>query len=1621
MNYFVCYIGGYLMLIAAHNLTAMNAKRQYGLINNNRAKTAEKLSTGYDINRAADDAAGLAISEKMRRLIRGLDQGTRNAEDGVSWTQIGDGALNEVHDILHRMTELSIQSLNETNSEEDRAYLQSEFEHLQTELDRISKTTEFNELNIFEEHKPTYYQCEGDVQWPYNQIHTITDGRNDLTIKYRKDDKGAQETLKITVPAGDYTTQELVDKIDSALEDAGGLADGIMFQMTGDGYCNVNFEGGEVIDAVSGSLSYLLYDMNEGGEFGALIGTTSIVDGYPLQITSQNNALEFTIQDIAGNEEQKQIQLPTGWYSRQELIDILNDKLKDTDIKATEYGSGIKLGGENSIVTKFKGNMFKIDNDGKNYSSMFYDNVSYGSVVLESAYFQGGYVLTNSSKDKEYNVFRIDSTNNQLSIQANDMTVPVTITIPEGEYSITQMASELNSLFTNTPGLEKLSATYNLSNGYYGLKITSQVEGLDSKIDIDAGSSAYNELFVDRGYTSYRNYSQYQANVKNETNSNTIASFTGSKNLSGLSQTVPLKITAGVNDTFTLKIDSNSYDITLSSGDYTSTQAVVDEINAQIVNAGIGDVEAVISGNGIKIQGTNVSTAKSISAQATGSNAGFETVLQGYTISYITQNATGTGAVTLNGEFDGTVDSSDNPLKITVNGKDYNVQLPVGDNVSQNDIIAAIQQTIPGYTETKLNRFDPVHGTGNTSHKSINKSVTGSTTPNPWNLSKDGDTIQNEGTSIPEKDIPAKIETPITLPSTIKITDSTNTISLTLNGTTKDVVVPSKTYNSQNEFVNALQKAIDDTFGNGYGGAIATVENGKLVLTARTDANHKGIDTSMACGTAGSSLLAELSTKRGPAKLTTDLQLSNDITIDDTNNTFSFTLKENGVSTVKTITLDSGTYNRSSIAKQIDDKLRANGIGVSASVNSSGYLVLQTTAVGVENGITYKTANGGTSAEVLFGNLETTTPAKKHIPIKPQQSIVLNDTTNNNLTVTVNGVQHTVELDKGTYNIDSLITEMNDKLSGTGLKSYKTSDGYLGFQTVAEGNQQSFMVEYDENSVMKAIYGETVTVHPPVTATFTGNKLSLSSPGANLSVSSNGGAGLQKPLEQKNYLSNTEVPGYISNTHGTIDGGEFPSTTINIDEFSDELSFTFLDEGVQRNISIDVPDGDYTYEQMKNTLQSIFDDPSVVGPGKLTVSVDGDGIKIETVGIGVNNRLTNPSGDFFEKILTYSKEYTSSQASQIKDIDGKQNVAKAFVVGRQEVTGGVKIRAGITDELSLDLTINGTVHTLEMKLDPGDYSGSEIKAHIQEKLNEQLIANGFAEGMIEVGLGDIKTNVIGANDDKALNFRLSNVAAMDDEGQYIIDGIGGNAAFEVFYSTDGKLEPAYVTGSKDVSNGVSIQKNDNNLIFEVDGVPYEIELEPGYYTQTTLVDAINEKLEAQSVPLLAEIDENKVKIAHVSLGKHKIEISGDAKDDIFFRERGAKEKDKGIRIQLSSEVEDHLDIPRSEYSTSLLGINTICISKIDNATKALDRVSKAVDLVSNLRSTLGSVQNRLEHAINSNENKSENTQAAESRIRDADMAERMMEMAKYRILQQAGEAMMSQANNSNQGILSLLQ
>jgi len=143
-------------MVVAHNLLAMNAQRQFGVVTSDNKKSTEKLSSGYKINRAADDAAGLTISEKLRSQIRGLTQASSNCQDGVSFIQIADGALEEVHSMLDRMVELTVKASNGTNTDEDRAAIQKEISELTSEINRVHESSEFNTIKTFSDngHSP---------------------------------------------------------------------------------------------------------------------------------------------------------------------------------------------------------------------------------------------------------------------------------------------------------------------------------------------------------------------------------------------------------------------------------------------------------------------------------------------------------------------------------------------------------------------------------------------------------------------------------------------------------------------------------------------------------------------------------------------------------------------------------------------------------------------------------------------------------------------------------------------------------------------------------------------------------------------------------------------------------------------------------------------------------------------------------------------------------------------------------------------------------------------------------------------------------------------------------------------------------------------------------------------------------------------------------------------------------------------------------------------------------------------------------------------------------------------------------------------------------------------------
>jgi flagellin len=161
-----------MAMVVQHNMQAMNSSRMLGVTTGQQAKSTEKLSSGYKINRAADDAAGLTISEKMRKQINGLDRASTNAQDGVSAVQTAEGALTEVHSMLQRMNELAVQASNGTNSKSDREAIQSEVDQLNTEIDRVAETTKFNET----------YLLKGDA--------------GDKTVNLKAHDAGIKGTFK---------------------------------------------------------------------------------------------------------------------------------------------------------------------------------------------------------------------------------------------------------------------------------------------------------------------------------------------------------------------------------------------------------------------------------------------------------------------------------------------------------------------------------------------------------------------------------------------------------------------------------------------------------------------------------------------------------------------------------------------------------------------------------------------------------------------------------------------------------------------------------------------------------------------------------------------------------------------------------------------------------------------------------------------------------------------------------------------------------------------------------------------------------------------------------------------------------------------------------------------------------------------------------------------------------------------------------------------------------------------------------------------------------------------------------------------------------------------------------
>lgn len=822
------------MLSIRNNIRMLRTNNQLQINARKRLKSAEKLSSGYRINRSADDAAGLAISEKMRRQIRGLMRGTANAEDGISYVQTAEGAMNEVHDMLQRMNELTIQSLNGTLSDNDREYLNDEFKQLRAEIDRVSQTTKFNDLNVFEEHESAYYQISGNRHWNPDDGHIISSEENELTIHLSDDIFPRDYT--ITVPPGAYSTLELIDEIDTALENMIPPNPGFVFEYTKDGYCKLNLEGvggyPRTISSVEGSLSYLLFDVVQGRSTSSILGTTVFDANYPLKIVEdQNDTLGFYVEK-EGQTEQISIKIPAGRYSRLAMINLLNKELAKNPaaagVTAKEYGDdSIQITGGSTInITGLKGNMFKLENSIPIYSSVFYDNVQYGgstSTSPEAAYITGGSQYNyDSYTDK---VRLVDGRNNVLRLKLNNMADFKDIKLSEGEYTIAELAKELNDRLADN-GLGSAATAY---DGYYHLNLQSSVTGSASALQFDTASSAiyaatYNALFCD---TRYRPVLCTGQNIIRQT-------ITGSADLSG---------TIALPDNASLKISVDGADYTISgiSKTHASLGDLVQELNGKInTDPNLASIKGKV---GFQASGTRLVFAAlqdNISIGLT-ENETYKKLFEGITTSIIYPNPptyntyTGGGIEELQGatapkitnakafanipdpDRNITIEQGYDKLGFYLNGDYKEIALSVGSAYNNiHGLISELNRQLSGSSDESLRDIKASFENG---------SLTFTAPPPPdypantsyylyfyQDSSAWGSIIGTRPAAVPPiqpKSEPSTLTTYTSLPSSITIDDKNSGLTLKLGGNIAETINIAKGTYSPNDLENVLNNAIN--------------------------------------------------------------------------------------------------------------------------------------------------------------------------------------------------------------------------------------------------------------------------------------------------------------------------------------------------------------------------------------------------------------------------------------------------------------------------------------------------------------------------------------------------------------------------------------------------------------------------------------------------------------------------------------------------------------------------------------------------------------------------------------------------------------------------------------------
>ena len=326
-------------MVVQHNMQAMNANRMLNITTGQQAKSTEKLSSGYRINRAADDAAGLTISEKMRKQIRGLDQASTNAQDGVSSVQTAEGALTEVHSMLQRMNELAVQAANGTNAESDRQAIQDEIDQLTTEIDRVAETTKFNEIYLLKGDSEGGTKTEKLAAHDAGLAGTLVDNGDTATFTAKALKHGEEINIAGKSYTVDGVTKPTTNSIAQGTKGAAGVKGTYTFALAGM-QADLNGKATFTIDGKDYTIDVAKDD--DATAIGTKLATAldgKIDDGLGTKYAVTNNAGTLTFEAGKVGANNKAI---TGAYKPLEngttVTDIYN-KMKDELATASSIGT----------------------------------------------------------------------------------------------------------------------------------------------------------------------------------------------------------------------------------------------------------------------------------------------------------------------------------------------------------------------------------------------------------------------------------------------------------------------------------------------------------------------------------------------------------------------------------------------------------------------------------------------------------------------------------------------------------------------------------------------------------------------------------------------------------------------------------------------------------------------------------------------------------------------------------------------------------------------------------------------------------------------------------------------------------------------------------------------------------------------------------------------------------------------------------------------------------------------------------------------------------------------------------------------------------------------------------